>query len=614
MPDRPRSAGAPVEAASRASRVRRIGQLAAIGLLILQPLAFAQAPRRLPPSQTPAPPARRLALVVGNDTYEGAPLRNARNDARAMTRALRELGFDVTALEDTTRSVLVSALLAFGRGLTATDLALVYYAGHGVHVEGENYLIPIDFRGRNEDAVRVDALAVGEVTRALGRARVAVLVLDACRSNPFTGARDAGRGLAQVEARGTLVLFAAGAGQTAEDSADDANGVFTGELVRALGEPGLGLRDIAVRVRQRVLARTNGRQFPAFYDALEDDVVLRPGAVSGTASRAANPSGDADLARREELAFWEAIKDSRETKVFEEYLRQYPAGRFKVAAQARLAELRPTPDPSSSAASGRSGGVPEPPRNDPRVRGLQWARIPAGTFQMGCVPGDAECRDNEKPRHEVNVSKTFDIMTTETTLGMFRAYATVTGRTMPGQPEWNTNVAQPVVFVTDYQAVAFCAWVGGRLPTEAEWEYAARGGADGWKYVWGNTEKPDVKGRPAANVPDESVKRVHPEWPTLVGYDDGFVETAPVGSFPANGFGLYDMAGNVWEWVSDWFGPYSSGFVADPRGSSSGSSRVLRGGSWVPERWGLRVSARAGNMAGGSSSAFGFRCARDVSP
>jgi formylglycine-generating enzyme required for sulfatase activity len=216
---------------------------------------------------------------------------------------------------------------------------------------------------------------------------------------------------------------------------------------------------------------------------------------------------------------------------------------------------------------------------------------------MGCVPGDGECDGVEKPRHEVTLTKAYDLMTTEVTIGMFRAYAAVAGRSAPAQPEWNTNDRQPALNVTWDEASAFCQSVSGRLPTEAEWERAARGGIDGAKYPWGDQA-------PAATIGATNGARFSAQ------------STATVAQFAANAFGLFDMAGNVWEWVADWHGPYSNGSVADPRGPSSGDFRVLRGGSWffLPKL--LRVSERNYHPPGSGhefKDGYGFRCARVVS-
>jgi hypothetical protein len=219
---------------------------------------------------------RKLALVIGNDSYPRAQLLNARNDARSVAKALQELGFVVTTVEDATREQLVSAVDKFGDALRPTDVAWFFYAGHGLQVGGENYLIPVDFTGNSQTTVRLSALPVTELQTAFSKAQVSVVVLDACRNNPVLAARGSGSGLAPIEARGSLVAFSTGAGQIASDDDGSGNGLFTNELLRVLKQPGLSVRDMFFRVRQRVFEASSGQQFPAVYDGLLGNFVLRP--------------------------------------------------------------------------------------------------------------------------------------------------------------------------------------------------------------------------------------------------------------------------------------------------------------------------------------------------
>ena len=232
---------------------------------------------------------------------------------------------------------------------------------------------------------------------------------------------------------------------------------------------------------------------------------------------------------------------------------------------------------------------------------LPWVTVPSGSFQMGCVPDDAACLGSERPRHEVTLSA-FEMMATEVTVGQYGAFAAATGAGAPPQPDFPQASDHPVVHLTWHAAAAFCDWAGGRLPTEAEWEYAARAGHDGRRFWWG-----DELTRDYANFGDVECCR------GATGGADTWINTAPVGSFPANDFRLHDMTGNVWEWVDGWITvAYPEGPRTDPRPAASGYLRVMRGGSWLNFPTVLRVSVRLPFSADGHTSNVGTRCARDA--
>jgi len=235
--------------------------------------------------------------------------------------------------------------------------------------------------------------------------------------------------------------------------------------------------------------------------------------------------------------------------------------------------------------------------------GLEYAKVPAGSFQMGCVPDDQECYPREEPRHTVRVSRPFWIARTEVPVKAYERFVAAADLEMPpepqGLPDFNdgwSKKSHPMVKVTWDEAQSYCKWVGGRLPTEAEWEYAARRGKDGLKYPWGN-------------------ERSHEEanyWRS--GGRDIWKNTAPVGSFAANGFGLYDTAGNVYEWIADWYDEeyYQRSLAVDPPGPSRGRQRVVRGGAGLINPAVLRISTRLKNAPDARRLGVGFRCVMEV--
>jgi len=230
-------------------------------------------------------------------------------------------------------------------------------------------------------------------------------------------------------------------------------------------------------------------------------------------------------------------------------------------------------------------------------------QIPAGCFDMGDVYGGGE--SDEEPVHEVCISA-FRMDVREVMNQEYEACVVAGACTAPSDSSSYTRPTYyghyvfddyPVIHVDWFQATAYCEWAGKRLPTEAEWEYAARGGLDGARFPWGNT----ITGTDA-NFLDSG--------------DNWDNDTSPVIRFPANGYGLYDVAGNVWEWVNDWYSPgyyqdcVDGGIVKDPPGPKTGTWRGMRGGSWYDIKDYLRVSQRGDYDPGLDNANLGFRCAR----
>lgn len=253
----------------------------------------------------PAQAAKRVALLVGNGAYENVPrLQTAVNDARALGGALRRLGFSVTIAENQSRRALSEAFIAFDKAIEPGDVALIFFAGHGFEIHGQNYLLPVDVpaAGEGQEELIVDSAFTAE--RLVGRmqargARTVILVLDACRNNPFE--RPGGRGVVgggglapMTPVEGVFIVFAAGAKQIALDrlaaSEKAQNSLFTRNLLVQLAEPGLTLVQIAKRLQadvRKMAAAVGHDQTPAYYDQVVGDVVL-----NGEIAVAPQPGGD----------------------------------------------------------------------------------------------------------------------------------------------------------------------------------------------------------------------------------------------------------------------------------------------------------------------------------
>jgi sulfatase modifying factor 1 len=262
-----------------------------------------------------------------------------------------------------------------------------------------------------------------------------------------------------------------------------------------------------------------------------------------------------------------------------------------------------------------AGPAPGTVRENPKD-GLKYVWIPSGTFQMGCSPGDSECGEMEKPSHRVTISKGFWMGQTEVTVEAFSRFTNQTGAKMPEPPGFNPGWsirAMPIVKVSWEDAHGYCEWAGGRLPTEAEWEYAARGGSPGARYgplddiAW-YADNSGQQRLDSARIWREDLKNY------VKTLEKNSNRTRGVGQKRANGFGLFDMLGNVGEWVSDWYGAdyYQNSPATDPQGPAGGESRVLRYGSWFDIPRYVRVSVRYGLVPVGRTDYLGCRCVWEV--
>lgn len=325
---------------------------------------------------------KRIALVIGNAAYREAPLRNPVNDARAIAAALRTSGFEVLLHENVGRARFPDVVGQFGERLSDGATGLFYFAGHGLQVQGRNYLVPVDAAITSEQRVRLEAMDVEAVLEQMhaARTRVSLVILDACRNNPFERRfRSSSGGLAQMNApEGTLIAYATAPGSVAADGSG-ANGLYTEELLRAIREPGRKVEDVFKSVRAGVARRSNGAQIPWESSSLVGDFYFRE-------TRPTAAAGPSPLSAQQalELALWDAVKTSQSAAELQAYLDQFPNGTFAPLARTRIAAMtQRKPAPGPAAANAR----PPSPRPPPETKPPAVAPKPASLADASAVPG-----------------------------------------------------------------------------------------------------------------------------------------------------------------------------------------------------------------------------------
>ena len=543
-------------------------------------------------------PGRLMALVIGNEEYAKAPLRNPVNDARAVAGVLRnKLGFadeNVELLENVaSHAELKLAVKDFGARLRPTDLAFFYYSGHGKAVNRQNYLLPTEFGtdGPVEDKyVEYEALGEDLVRVALNTAQLRLIVLDACRNNPYGTDKSPTQGLvpAGSAAEGELLAYATGEGQTATDMGQG-TGVYARHLVAALQEPGVEITQVFRTVRNKVYAETGKKQRPQVVDELvgKEFYFLPPKGPVGSGTGSGTGGGGVVRPPPEVPGWkrdWQELKDIKDPalkggveKYIEKYKDEAEADVLVEMAKGLLAKLER--QERSARLAGSSWQSP---------LGMEFVWVPAGRFVMGS-PESEEGRYDDERQHEVRISRGYWMGRYEVTQGEWKA---VMGESPSFFSECGARC--PVDSVSWEDVQEFISKLNKkesgnrykyRLPTEAEWEYGARAGTAGVR---------------------------HGELGSIAWYDGNSGDrTHPVGQKRANAWGLHDTLGNVWEWTADWYGDYPSGLVTDPRGPLTGSDRVGRGGGWNSGARDVRTAHRsATHSPGDSCNNDGFRLVR----
>jgi formylglycine-generating enzyme required for sulfatase activity len=527
----------------------------------------------------------------------------------------------------------------FGNRLADTKgVGLFFYAGHGIAANGMNFLIPVDADIQAED--EIDNFSVS-MDFLLGKMASAgngfnMVILDACRNNPFARSwrnyRDIGDkgGLARVNApTGTLIAYATKPGDVASDG-DGRNGLYTSALLEQMKLKDVDVTKMLQNVRAEVLQKSNNKQVPFDESSLVGDFYFAGKSIGAQKVDNSQPKVDKTMGnaaeisawnlikeskklaeiesfikffpnsvyngqakKRYEQVWWDSVKDERDRAKFEAFLNKFPDGIYAPVAKLMIEQL------------GNSGGGATVNEDEKKKAGedtlkagqkwqnslkMEFSYIPPGTFLMGSNNGGKD----EKPVHMVKISQGFWMQTTEVTQAQ---WATIMGN---NPSSFSDCLSCPVERVSWEDIQIFILKLNARgdghkyrLPSEAEWEYAARAGTTG-DYAGDidlmSWNKDNARGKPH-----------------------------PVGTKQPNEWGLYDMHGNVWEWVNDWYGDYPGGTVTDPSGPTSGSKRIFRGGGWssppdgsfVNPNSNLRSASRSNDKSSSRDDNLGFRLVRN---
>ncbi len=503
----------------------------------------------------------KLALVIGNSNYQhiSKPIYPA-HDAKVIKEALKAQDYDVLEAYNLDRANLKATIRDLYKYLPQYKTLVVFYAGHGLEVNGVNYLVPTDANARAAIEVEDHCVKLDYLFARIDNPDIAKLVvLDACRNNPFSDIRGEGNGIARIhhQKKNTKIIFSTASATTVKD-----DNPFAEIFAQHIRQGGC--------IENILLATTD-----AVEQKRRDQIIWQQGSL------------------KENICFGDMNSMTEDSD-----------------GDGLVDEIDACPKRPGKAAN---NGCPPDPIPDGMVL------VEGGEFMMGCTPEQGVCEVDEKPVHQVYVDD-FLMAEHEVTISQFKAFVDATGHRTTAEKEgdswvwngsswdeksgvsWRDDVAgnrrpysdysHPVIHISWHDAVAYCKWLSTkegrtyRLPTESEWEYAARGGkyVEGTIYSGGNSLSGEG-------------------W--YISNSGG--STRPVMCKRPNALGLYDMSGNVREWCSDWYGDYNSGYQRNPTGISGGFYRVFRGGGWNADAVNCRVAARRGGTPSYRMNAVGFR-------
>jgi formylglycine-generating enzyme required for sulfatase activity len=567
---------------------------------------------------------KRVALVIGNAAYQHTPvLINPKNDATDMSVSLKKHGFEVIEGFDLDKVAFERKLREFAEALKDSDAGVFFYSGHGLQVSGQNYLVPIDAKAEGLESLGFEMIRAAFVQSIMeDKANTNILFLDACRNNPLarnlarsTGTRSAeiGRGLAPVESGiGTLISFSTAPGTVALDGTGR-NSPFAGALVKHMTSSNEDLSAILIAVRNDVMKETRRQQVPWEHSALTGRFYFNPAAQTSDLPKV----GPGRLSEAAEA--WERAKDATNIALLVAFISRYNDTFYANLARQRIEELNKqqlaAADPPKAPSRAHCDGIEALVGSEKRclrpkdtfkdcLECPEMVVVPAAEFMMGSPESEAGRRVDEGPQRKSTVAKPFAVAKFEVTLAEWDACVAANScKNNPRDQGWGRGIRPAINVSWDDIIKDYLPWLSRktgksyRLLTETEWEYAARAGTT-TPFSTGRiitTDQANFDGNLTYGGSAKGQQRR---------------KSVEVGSFQPNAFGLYDMHGNVWEWVEDC---YRDSYAGAPTDSSAvGCSRVLRGGSWSSAPGELRSANRRRELPDNRNSLFGFRLARTL--
>jgi len=564
---------------------------------------------------------KRLALVIGNAAYtHNYTLKNPVNDARLMARTLQKLHFEVEVCTNATLQEMQEAVKTFVQKRGNYETALFYFAGHGMQVGYSTYLLPVDFKIHKRNKPASPGFNTGQIFSAFSKYedQVNIVVLDVCRgdsTHAWQQVQGRGPGGTIRTAKGIFVGYATQPGKWASDGRKN-NGLFTAHLVKEIQKPG-NIEHVFKQARIKVKDATQGKQVPAAQNnLLREFYFTKPENRNKPFVSSSEPmQGSLKIAAKLQGRLYlndSLLKTLRQpTRLTVEAL---PAGRHTLTLKG--------PENWQGTVVIRADQprqvviVEKTPGNtyvDPQTQ-LPMTYTGAGSFRMG---SDTTHAENDETPHRVQLDN-YAISTTEVTHQQYIQFMNEVGVNpegihhgreyvdmddtdcaigyqggrfyFAGSPHIS-HAQTPMVEVTWYGAKAYCEWAGGRLPTEAEWEYAARGGVLAENYTYAGSNSIDPIARYTGNSNEQA---------------------GSVGEKAPNALGIYDMTGNVFEWCNDRYKEnyYENSPKENPQGPAQGALRVTRGGAFHNNAKNCRISYRSNGKPGSSEFYLGFRLVR----